>query len=537
MQPPPPGKRRRPPAPGDPRRRPVRRPGARPVMGKGRAGPGGRPVRKVRRRGPPPPPPPVPQKEKKAKKALLELSRPSLIMGSISTVLIILTLILTVKGTFQLIRKVKFGKALHSHDSYQIDGAKDALESTIGWHSENAEARILLAKIHVERGNWNEAEEQYQAVEDLGTLVDLAKIGRGIMYLRRADASDKPDEITEFVGKAEAALSSAKGIEKKIALATAKLIRARRLGGDIDAARTAFASAMTAAQSSPPPTLEACMDLYGGLSAAGHDSSRYVPQAAEAARAYLQYDPGNLVALQNLIVFEAQTFEFDLHEIPDTDMELFRKTLDIRVRSYMGALIRDHQKSHGMRSALMTFMLSVAYWHLQRRAWDDALEMVQRQLKRPEFRDHVEPELLNIYVCKRLCQAPKFARRAHMLNVTRGHIQIYLRGGYAKEEKKLKAKYPTLKADLLHMMAYARYMVWMDEKDPNMVRDAIGELEEADTALPGDYAIQRNLAVALRVREEYEKAQALLPKLEEAAGESGAFAEDLKKVRQFLMEE
>ena len=441
-------------------------------------------------------------------------------MASISTVLIIVTLILTVKGTFQLIRKIKFGNALHSHDSYQIDGAKDSLESAIGWHSDNAEARILLAKIHVERGNWSEAEEQYRAVEGLGTLADLAKTGRGIMYLRRADASDKPDEITEFVGKAEAELSNANGIEAKIGLATAKLIRARRLDGDIDAARSAFASAMTAAQSKkPPPTLEGCMDLYGGLAAAGHDPSRYVPQAAEAARAYLQYDPSNLVALQNLIVFEAQKFEFDVHQIAETDMEMFRESLDIRVRSYMGGLISKHQKRPGMRSALLDFMMSVIYWHLQKRAWDEALDVVKWQMKRPIFNDYVEPELLNMYVCMRLCQAPKFARRANMVNVTRGDMRNYLRNRYVTEEKKLKAKYPTLKADLLHMMAYARYTVWMDQKDRNMVRDAIKDLEDADTALPDDYAIQRNLAVALRVREEYEKAQALLPKLEEAAGD------------------
>lgn len=466
----------------------------------------------------------------------MELSPVSLGMAAGAAVLTLISIWLCYDGAGRLIRKMAFRTALEGHDSTEYGLAVDKLETVIKWDAQNPLPRILMAKIHVEKGEDAEAQELYSDLIAKGEDTAHPEIhaGIGVMYLRQADKEKASDKAAKLLSDAEAAFGKAGALpEAGVGRATARLLRALRSGGARADAAKEFGAALEAAKVNPPGR-EGIEDLYAGLAVASFDPAKWNKQGYEAAKSYHTFNAKSETALANIMFYEAQFLDQLLLK-PASDAEVGPLWAEIvkRVGVFIKpqyALIKDSET----REALMDYNLAAVLWMTDKARYQDALGFMLTELNRSEFYATLQNSWLYLYFSQNLCAARPFEGQPNAINTLYGLIESAI-AELSRNEGAAKQN-PDYLPLALQFQALGDYTIWKNTGDLRFLPRAEDALARALKLAPDDYRIQRNLAYTYWAGKKVDEATKLIPKLEEAAKTTEEKA-DLEEVKKYLKDQ
>lgn len=438
-------------------------------------------------------------------------------------------------GAGRMIRKVAFREALGAHDSEEYQLASDKLDTVMRWDKANPLPRILMAKIHVEKGNDEEAQALYEGLAGSEAAPPEIHAGLGGMYLRQAFAEADKGKGEKLLADADAAFGKAGALpEAGVGRAWVKLVRAVKNGTSRAEAAKDFAAALEAAKSNPPERA-GVEDLYAGLAVASYDAAKWNKLGADAAKAYHTFNAKSETALANVLLYEAQYLEQGLLK-PATEAEVTLLWADMvkRIQVFLKpqySLIKEPES----REALMDYTLAAALWMTQKERYQDVLNSIAAgELDRPEFYTTLRNSWFFLYFAQEVCAARPFEGKPNIIR----RLSVSIDGAIAalSQNEVLSRQNPDYIALALQFQAYGDYMIWKETGGPAFLPVAAAALNRALKLVPGDYRIQRNLAFVLWANKQIDEAIKMIPTLEEAAKTPEEKA-DLEEAKKYLKDQ
>ncbi|HLF92909.1 MAG TPA: hypothetical protein VJB14_05580 [Planctomycetota bacterium] len=464
-----------------------------------------------------------------------EFTKEAMLQLGIAGVLVVASLVLGWAAFSKWRFKSSLVAGYRAYESYQLSTAKRELESAISWNPEHVGAREVLAKVLVDAGGpeLSAAEGHYRKIRELGGDSSAAKVGMGVIYLKRAELATAPKEVQDLVAKATAEFQAASDLpEGNIGVGHGLLLLSQKLGNPklLADARVKFEAARKelGGKSAARISRDGLIDYYSGLGRAfSTEDPRDLEVARDAFQSCMQLARRWETPRANMMALEGR--QWAVWKGPLAEITALEASVNVR-RKLMGSYWRDSRDQELFKKHARPWMAwSLAFAQALARAGNDrAAAAIFNEIRGNEhFKDFPEPFLAE--------------SRFHCDVVTRDGIKPAERENAAKLAfqpldgllKKLSAVDDAgkeRKALAHNAMAVMRFL-----QGTSGYKSAQENLGDALKLFPEDYVYNRNLLVLLkRSKAPLAQMQPVLDKTKALA--TGAFAEDFEKVEKVLAE-
>lgn len=228
----------------------------------------------------------------------------------IAIIIFLISLLILWSGVKKWLYKYYYKNALYYYDSNQLQKITESLNSAINWNSESPYPKVFLAKVAANTGDLAKAEELYNKLIDNYDVQDVANVGLGVVYLKRADQEKDNLLKIKLIEKAKgyflkASKINSDCIETVIGFANATLLEGLE-SGDLEPAKNAFNKINI---SKSFATKDGLIDYYTGLGKLYSLDKVSTYTSARNFRIAYQYLPKKGTALiANVINIEAKRY-------------------------------------------------------------------------------------------------------------------------------------------------------------------------------------------------------------------------------------
>jgi hypothetical protein len=431
------------------------------------------------------------------KKAKFEATPTAYLQFGIAITMVLASLVLGWQAfaKWQFKRNLLEGYA--TYDSNRQALAKPALVSALGWNDQHAGARELLAKIRIEEGSYNEAEQELQKLISQGYDRPQVHVSLGVILLKKAAKAANAAEATTLVTQAQAEFGKAGSIpEAAIGRGHAELLLAWKLSDSaryvpahaiFEKLRTDFGNKAYREQC----TREGLVDYYSGLGKVLAMKGKYDAGASAAFRSCYQYAPSWLLPMTNVLRVEAQRFSesnFSHTQLLEmkSDTDAFRRATEQQWKT--------DPRFKELKEPWMQYALSVAFAYLRAGSINE-YEVLVSGITSALGDEYLEPYVLDAYARVSLVFAPDSKGAVREARIYQGmHACNILVSKTAINEEANKE----LKSRALCVLSFLEATRGVTTGLAQVQADAVTHAEAAAKLFPKNYTYNRNVVLAMR---------------------------------------